>query len=31
MSGFRLMDGYTPQDGDLAYVGNEDLESEAPT
>ncbi len=28
-SGFRLMDGFTPQDGDLAYVGSEDLESEA--
>ena len=23
------MDGYTPQDGDLPYVGNEDLDSEA--
>ena len=29
LSGFRLMDGFTPQDGDLAYVGSEDLESEA--
>jgi hypothetical protein len=29
LTGFRLMDGYTPQDGDLAYVGNEDLDSEA--
>ncbi len=28
-SGFRLMDGFTPQDGDLPYVGNEDLNSEA--
>lgn len=28
-SGFRLMDGFTPQDGDIAYVGNENLNSEA--
>jgi hypothetical protein len=29
LSGFRLMDGFTPQDGDISYVGSEDLESEA--
>lgn len=29
LSGFRLMDGFTPGDGDLPYIGNEDLNSEA--
>lgn len=29
LTGFRLMDGYTPEDGDLPYVGNEELDSEA--